>query len=545
MKQRFWFMFVTFLFITSLTLAQQPAPPVDTTAIAAIREEALKHSEVMTTLSYLTDVYGPRLTWSPEYREAAQWASGKLKEWGLQNVHFENWAPLGKGWTLKRFSAQVTSPRAFPLEAYPKAWSPSIKGTVEGEVVLFKSSLESDFEMFKGKLKGAIVLLNNARPLRAHFTADASRITDSALVKLANADVPGSRMKMDSTTIQYSVNMLQVAAKKIAFCQKEGAAVLISNAYGDDGTVFAQEASSGHVPKDLSDFYSPATSAYGEKAPTFVPQVSVASENYNRIIRMIEKGQKVRMAVTLDVAITKPDSAFNIIAEIPGTDLKNEIVMIGAHFDSWQAGTGATDNGTGSAVCLEAVRILQKLGLKPRRTIRIGLWGGEEQGLFGSHAYVSKHFAEQEGNYFSSLMGGPAAPITKKPDYEKFSVYFNNDNGTGKVRGVYMQGNEAARPIFREWLAKYNDPTAQTLSLSNTGGTDHLSFDGVGLPGFQFIQDPIDYEVRTHHMNEDVWDRGQEGDLKQASAIMAIFAYNAAMQDARFPRKPMNPSSGK
>lgn len=545
MQQRFWFTVLICLFMASIALSQQLTSSVDTTAMSAIKEEALKHSEVMKTLSYLTDVYGPRLTWSAEYREAAQWASGKMKEWGLQNVHFENWAPLGKGWTLKKFSAQVTAPRAFPLEAYPKAWSPSIKGTVEGEVVHFNASLESDFERFKGKLKGAIVLLDNARPLRAHFTPDATRMTDSALVKLANADVAVSRTGMDSSMRQYVVNMLQSTAKKFAFCQKEGAAVLISNSMGDDGTVFTLEASSGYIPNSFSDAFSSATSAYGEKAPPMVPQVSVASENYNRIIRMIEKGQKVRMAVTLDVTITKPDSAFNLIAEIPGTDLKDEIVMIGGHFDSWHAGTGATDNGTGSAVCLEAVRILQKLGLKPRRTIRIGLWAGEEQGLFGSHAYVSKHFAEQEGDYFSSMMGGPAAPITKKTDYEKFSVYFNNDNGTGKVRGVHMQGNEAVRPIFREWLAKYNDPTAQTLSLSNTGGTDHLSFDGVGLPGFQFIQDPIDYDTRTHHSNQDVWDRAQEGDLKQASALMAIFAYNAAMQDAKFPRKPMNPPAAK
>ena len=546
MKQRFWFMIVTFLFITSLVLAQQPASTVDTTTMAAIREEALKHSEVMTTLSYLTDVYGPRLTWSPEYREAAQWASSKLKEWGLQNVHFENWAPVGKGWTLKKFSAQVTAPRAFPLEAYPKAWSPSIKGTVEGEVVLFKSSLESDFEQFKGKLKGAIVLMQNARPLRAHFTPDAARFTDSALVKFANADVAGSEGRMDSTARPYVVNMMQTAARKIAFCQKEGAAVLLYNAMGDDGTVlFTDAAASGYIPKSFSDAFSPATSSYGDKSPTVVPQVSVASENYNRIMRMIEKGQKVRMAVSLDVAFTKPDSAFNIIAEIPGTDLKDEIVMIGGHFDSWHTGTGATDNGTGSAVCLEAVRILHKLGLKPRRTIRIGLWAGEEQGLYGSHAYVSKHFADQEGDYFTTLMGGAAGPITKKADYDKFSVYFNYDNGTGKVRGVYMEGNESARPFFRDWLSKYNDPTAQTLTLSKTVGTDHQSFDGVGLPGFQFIQDPIDYETRTHHSNEDVWDRAQEGDLKQASAIMAIFAYNAAMQDAKFPRKPMSPSPGK
>ena len=544
MNRRFWFTLEACMILASVAFTQQPQSTVDTTAMTAIKEEALKHSEVMTTLSYLTDVYGPRLTWSPEYREAAQWASSKLKEWGLQNVHYENLAPLGKGWTLKKFSAQVTAPRAFPLEAYPKAWSPSIKGTVEGEVVLFNASLESEFEQYKGKLKNAIVLLDRARPLQPHFKPDASRLTDSALVKLANAGITSGGMMIDSSMIQYYVNMFQTAAKKIAFCQKEGAAVLISNATGDDGTVFTGEAQSGYIPQGLSDMFNPTTSAYGEKAPKVVPQISVASENYNRIIRMMDKGQKVRMAVTLDVSMTKPDSAFNIIAEIPGSDLKDGIVMIGGHFDSWHAGTGATDNGSGTSVCMEAVRIIQKLGLKPRRTIRIGLWAGEEQGLLGSHAYVSKHFAEQDGDFISIMMGR-GGPIKKKEDFEKFSVYFNNDNGTGKVRGIYMEGNEAVRPIFREWLSKYNDPTAQTLTLSKTSGTDHMSFDAVGLPGFQYIQDWIDYETRTHHSNEDVWDRAQPEDLKQASAIMAICAYNAAMQDAKFPRKPVTPPAAK
>jgi carboxypeptidase Q len=544
MKRRFWYTIIGSLAIVSASLAQQSPSTVDTTTMSAIKEEALKRSEVMTTLSYLTDVYGPRLTWSPEYREAAQWVSGKLKEWGLQNVHFENWAPVGKGWTLKKFSAQVTAPRAFPLEAYPKAWSPAIKGTVEGEVVRFNANLESEFEKYKGKLKGAIVLLDNARPLNARFKPDANRLTDSALVRLANSGISGGQMNIDSSMIQYYVNMMQVSAKKIAFCQKEGAAVLLSNAGGDDGTVFTGEAASGYVPKGLSDLFNANTAAYGEKAPVVVPQISVASENYNRIIRMMEKGQKVRMAIALDVVMSKPDSSFNIVGEIPGTDLKDEIVMVGGHFDSWHAGTGATDNATGTAACMEAVRIIQKLGLKPRRTIRIGLWGGEEQGLLGSRAYVSKHFAEQEGDFLSAMMG-KAGPVTKKAEFDKLSVYFNHDNGTGRFRGVYMQGNEAVRTIFRDWLSKYNDPTAQTLTLANTSGTDHLSFDGVGLPGFQFIQDPIDYDTRTHHSNQDVWDRVQEADMKQASAIMAIFAYNAAMQDAKFPRKPVAPPAGK
>jgi carboxypeptidase Q len=535
---------IAMLVLASSSVFAQPARPVvDTTTMAAIKNEALKNSQVMQTLSFLCDVYGPRLTWSPEYKQAAQWASGKLKEWGLQDVHFENWAPIGKGWTLKKFSAQVTAPKAFPLIAYPKAWSPSTDGTVRGELVYLKAGSDAELDSFKGKLKDAIILLDAQRPLRAHFQADASRLTDSALVRYANAEASAASGMPDSAMIQYYIRMMQFSAKKIAFCQKEGAAVIINNANGDDGTVFTDAAASGYVPQGLSDLFSASTSSYGDKAPTVVPQVSVAAEDYNRIMRMIDKGQKVSAEINLEVSMTKPDSAFNIVAEIPGTDLKDEIVMIGGHFDSWHAGTGATDNGTGTAVCMEAVRIIQKLGLKPRRTIRIGLWGGEEQGLLGSRAYVAKHLAEQDGDFISAMMGR-GGPIKKKAEFDKFSVYFNNDNGTGKVRGVWMQGNEAVRPIFREWLAKYNDPTAQTLSLSNTGGTDHLSYDGVGLPGFQFIQDPIDYNARTHHSNEDVWDRAQDGDLKQASAMMAIFAYNAAMQPEMFPRKPA-PAMGK
>lgn len=542
MRTRSLFVIALCLVLSSIAFPQPVHPTVDTTALTAIRDEALNHSQVMQTLSYLSDVYGPRLTWSPEYREAAQWTSTKLKEWGLQNVHYENWAPLGKGWTLKKFSAQVTSPRAFPLIAIPKAWSPSTDGPVHGQVIYLKAGLESDLDAFKGKLKGAIVLLDAPRPLRPHFQADASRLPDSALVKLANADVAPGQTLPDSAMMQYYVKMMQFSAKKIAFCEKEGAAVILNNAGGDDGTVFTGEASSGYVPQGLSDLFNPNTSAYGEKAPRIVPQISVATENYNRIIRMMDKGEKVTADIDIEVSMTKADSAFNIIAEIPGTDLKDEIVMIGGHFDSWHAGTGATDNGTGSAVCLEAVRILEKLGLKPRRTIRIGLWAGEEQGLFGSRAYVARHFAEQDGDFLSIMMG-KGGPIKKKAEYDKLSVYFNDDNGTGKFRGIYLQGNEAARPIFRDWFGKYNDPTAQTITLSNTGGTDHLSFDGVGLPGFQFIQDWIDYNARTHHSNMDVWDRAQEGDLKQASAIMAIFAYNAAMMPEMFPRKAMTQST--
>jgi hypothetical protein len=278
---------------------------------------------------------------------------------------------------------------------------------------------------------------------------------------------------------------------------------------------------------------------YDENAPKIPVQIVVAAEHYNRIVRMIQKGSSVKLAIHLEAEFYKDQPGMNIVGEIPGSDLKDEVVMIGGHFDSWHGATGATDNGTGSASCIEAMRILTSLGVKPRRTIRIALWGGEEEGLLGSKEYVAGHFGERD-----TAQGSTLGQIKRKPEYEKLYVYFNNDNGTGRVRGVYMQGNEATRPIFRAWLGPFADMDASTLTIENTGGTDHLSFDAIGLPGFQFLQDNIDYETRTHHSNMDVFDRVQENDLKQASVIMAAFAYDAAMRDGSFPRKPIPQAGG-
>jgi carboxypeptidase Q len=563
---------VVLMWCSSL-LAQGTLPPrekIDTTAIAQIKDEGMNRSQVMEILSYLTDVYGPRLTGSPEYKQAADWASAKLRQWGVQNVHYEKWGPFGKGWTLKRFSANLTEPRAFPLIAYPKAWSLGTRGTVEGEVIYLNARSDSELATYQGKLEGKFVLISDPRELKAHFQPEGWCLADSSLLKLANADIPtpgqqrrrfppmqqlspaarDSVMRMifrqfmpnaDSITIERAIEVQRMAPKKLELCQSEGAVAVLDEGRGDDGTLFVQSAV---VPQPPGTPYYLRVNPYSENAPKLVPQVTVAAEHYNRMIRMIQKGQKLEMEMDLDVEFTPVDSSFNIIGEIPGTDLKDEVVMIGGHFDSWHAGTGATDNGTGSAVCMEAMRILESLGLKPRRTIRIGLWGGEEEGLLGSRAYVSRHLGEREGGAMG-VFGGVSGNIKTKPEYEKFSVYFNNDNGTGKVRGVYMQGNEAARPIFRAWLEPFASTGASTLTLSNTGGTDHLSFDAIGLPGFQFIQDPIEYEARTHHTNMDVCDRAQEGDLKQAAVIMASFAYNAATRDEKFPRKPMpQPTSG-
>lgn len=538
MKRLFGFIIIGIL-VTQCSFAQIAMEKTDTVAINKIKDEGMDRSQVMEILSYLTDVYGPRLTGSPEYNQAAEWVKQKLTSWGLQNVYFDKWGPFGKGWSLKRFSASVLEPMAFPVIAYPKAWTPGLKGTVRGNVVYLDAKNEADLEKYKGKLKGAFVLISDLREIKAHLDPEGIRLTDADLLKLANAGLPVQPQRRgapnsDSARIANFLRGNQLVGKKLEFCLKEGAAVAIDGGRGDGGTIFVSAAS---VPQPASVPFGQRVSPYDEKAPAIVPQVTVAGEHYNRMVRAIQKGQKIKMEMNLEVEFTKPDSAFNIIAEIPGTDLKDEVVMVGGHFDSWHAGTGATDDGTGSAVCMEALRIIKTLGLQPRRTIRIGLWAGEEQGLLGSRAYVKKHFGEREGG-ITTFMGGGGNLVTKA-EHAKLSVYFNHDNGTGKFRGVYMQGNEAVRPIFQAWLAPFASMGASTLTLSNTGGTDHLAYDAVGLPGFQFIQDPVEYDTRTHHSNMDVYDRVQEEDMRQASVIMAAFAYNAAMRDAMFPRKPM------
>ncbi len=526
-----------------MAVAQPMAESVDTAIVSKIKDEGTNRSKVMEYASYLTDVYGPRLTWSPEYRRGADWVSGELKKLGLTNITYDYWKPIGKGWTLKKFSANMIAPVATPLIAFPKAWSPGLRGTVKGPVVVMKAQNADELNAYKGKLKNAYVFLGDPREVPAWMTAPGKRMTDSELLAMANS--PGGagrmgRMMRDSSALKRFVDQANFNAERSEFCMKEGAAMIVDGARGDGGTMFVAAASVPRKVENIAEMFGGRTSPYAPDAPEILPQVSLAAEHYNRIVRMVEKGEKVQLEMQLDVAWAKPDSGFNIIAELPGTDLKDEVVMIGGHFDTWHAGTGATDNSSGTAVCLEALRIMQTLGLKPRRTIKIGLWGGEEQGLYGSREYVAEALAErQSSDMLGMMMGRNSGPLVKKAGYEKFSVYFNNDNGTGRVRGVYMQGNEAVRPIFQALLKAANDPTAQTLTIDNTSGTDHLSFDGAGLPGFQFIQDPVEYDTRTHHSNMDLYERLQTDDMKQAAVMMAIFAYHASVRDGLYPRKPM------
>ena len=574
MKPRFVLMMVPLVIMAQVLLGQTALESIDTTVINRIKEEGMQRSQVMDLISSMTDVYGPRLTGSPEYKEAALWAKATLESWGLQNVRLDEWGPFGKGWSLKSFSASVMEPRAFPLIAYPKAWSPGTRGTLKAEVVHLNVHEESDFEKYKGALKGKIVLISELRDVEAHFKAQAERLTDEDLLKLANAG-PGPRRQgrrmprmdfdkmtpeertvamyelgrqympdADSVTImrrvQQWVRNMTVGPKMLKFCQDEGAVAVFDAGQGDGGTLWVAGA---NVPRDTGQAPGQGVSAYSEKAPRNIPQVTVATEHYNRMVRILQKGKKVTVELKLDVEWTPVQPGINVLAEFPGTDLKDEIVVVGGHFDSWHAGTGATDDATGCGAAMEAVRILKALDIKPRRTIVVGLWGGEEQGLLGSRAYVSKYLAEREGGDGMSAMAGGSGELKKKEAYEKFSVYFNHDNGTGKFRGVYLQGNEAARPIFRSWLEPFKAMGASTLTYSTTGGTDHLSFDAVGLPGFQFIQDPVEYDSRTHHSNMDVYERVQGEDMKQAATIMAAFIYNASMADDLFPRKPEEPAA--
>jgi carboxypeptidase Q len=531
--------------------AKDPNDPIE-----KIKDEGMNRSQVMQTLSYLSDVIGPRLTASPNMKRANEWTRDQLTKWGLQNAHLESWGPFGRGWSLKRFSAQVTEPQAFPVIAYPKAWSPGLSAPLTSDVVYFDARSEADLEKFKGKLKGKIVLTAATRDVKALFEAPGTRLTDKDLLALADAPDPrpagGNRGNFGGG----NRGAFQFAAAKQRFFDQEGAALLIDpSTRGDGGTLFVQSATMVPPAAD-APAGTPPVRLYDKNAKV-LPQMVMAIEHYNRIVRMVQAGEPVKLTVDLDVAFQDADlMGYNTIAEIPGTDLKDEVVMLGGHMDSWHSGTGATDNAAGVSVAMEAVRIIQALGLKPRRTIRVALWSGEEQGLLGSRAYVAQHFGSMQAAQTSStaaanpgnnaMGGGGGAPQTtpapqtlvKKPEYETLSGYFNLDNGTGKIRGVYLQGNEGVRALFRQWLAPFKDMGANTLTFSNTGGTDHLAFDAIGLPGFQFIQDEIEYDTRTHHSNQDVYDRIQADDMKQAATIMAAFVYNTAMRAEKLPRKP-------
>ncbi|HEY0701681.1 MAG TPA: M20/M25/M40 family metallo-hydrolase [Candidatus Acidoferrales bacterium] len=504
---------------TSAATADAAAPAAsavpdkpDYDAIYKLKDEGFSRSKVMEIESYLTDVYGPRLTNSPNVKAAAEWTTKQMNDWGLANVKTEAWEPFGRGWSNEHFFAQMTTPRPFILIGYPKAWTPGTNGLVTGEVVYAPIANEADMAKFKGQLSGKMVMTQVPDPVLPHFEADAKRYTDAELADLASFQIPGGVDKAREDRIAQFRATRELQAKIMKFFLDEGVVAWLEDQRGDDGTVFAQQGGS-RDPKD----------------PPACTRVALAAEHYGRLYRLLEK--KIPVTVTMDIENKFYDndlSSFNITGEIPGTDKADEVVMLGGHFDSWQAGTGATDNGAGSAVMLEAIRILKASGLKMRRTVRVGLWTGEEEGLLGSRAYVKAHFGDPE-------------TMKLTPEQAKLDAYYNIDNGTGKIRGVYLQGNEAVAPIFTAWMEPFHNLGMTTLSIRNTGGTDHLSFNAVGLPGFQFIQDPMDYDSRTHHSNMDLYERVQEADMKQMAVIVASFVYMTANRPDMIPRKPLPP----
>jgi hypothetical protein len=511
-----------------------PQPPQDNpdqNVINRIKEEAQKHSHIMETVGHMTDVIGPRLTGSPNLKKAEQYATDKLRECGITNVHLEPWGPFGRGWSLEDFSAKMIAPDFSSLIAYPKAWSPGTNGTVRGEVVFLNAKTLEDLGNYKGKLEGKIVLFSPARAVAPNFQPEPHRTTDDELLKLEDARPPGESPRSGMNPERRAE--VDLIFNKWRLVYSEGAAAVLEPGRGDAGTVYV---TSAIIPPAAGAPFDKRTNPWDVSKPTVIPQVVIAAEQYNRIIRLVTRHVPVEMEVTIKARFYDQDTmSYNVIGEIPGSDLKDEVVMIGGCIDSWHAGTGATDNAAGVAVALEVMRILKTLDLKPRRTVRIGLWSAEEQGAFGSRAYVAEHF----GKRANAAIEQSAPPrLELKTEYEKFSCYFNLDYGTGKIRGIFLQGNEAVRPIFRAWLAPFKDMGASTTSISNIG-SDQVSFDEIGLPGFGFIRDFMEGTTRTGHTNMDVYDHVLEDDLKQAAVIAASFIYNAAMRAEKLPRKPL------
>jgi len=488
--------------------AQTDWGSLDPAVVGKFQDEASQHSHIMEVFGYLTDVYGPRLTNSPNIREAAAYAENTLTSWGLSNVHEETWGPFGRGWSNELLEASEIAPRHFPLIAYPKAWTPGTDGTVTAEAVYARIEKEENFSAYRGKFRDKFVLTAPMRTIEAQFEAPAHRFTDQELADMAQPRSP--KPPLDKAALDRQRKQQEFNAKLVKFLTEEGAAAWLEPSSHDGGTITVMAGGSRN-PKD---------------APV-LPRLAVAVEHYGRILRTLEKNIPVTLQIHIENKFYDDNlDSFNVVAEIPGTEKPGEVVMLGAHLDSWAAGTGATDDAAGSAVVMEAMRLLKTCNVKMRRTVRLALWTGEEEGLLGSRAYVREHFADRQ-------------TMELKPDDAKLSAYFNVDNGTGKIRGIYLQGNEAVRPVFEKWMEPFKAMGMSTLSARGTNGTDHDSFDEVGLPGFQFIQDPIEYETRTHHTNMDLYERIQEADLKQLAVIAASFAYMTANATELLPRKPL------
>jgi carboxypeptidase Q len=524
----------------------QPATEnLDLAMYQRIRDEGLNDSHVMEFATALMDGIGPRLTGSPNAMKANEWTRDTLTKIGLENAHIEDWGEFGLGWQQLNTWARMVTPDTAVLIVQATPWSPSTNGPVTGDVVYVKIDSEKDLDQYRGKLAGKVVLFGAMRPVPPVDKPLFERYTDEELAKIAEYPVNGNAGAFPpdlQARIHAYIERMKLVDKVAQFFADEKVAAVIEpsrdgkNGGGSGGTFFDDNgATLGRTP-------------YVANQRVNIPVVVAAIESYGRLYRLTQAHAPCSVQIDVETKFTGDhEHGYDTIAEIPGTDpkLKDQVVMVGGHLDSWIAGTGATDNGAGTIVAMEAVRILKALNIKPRRTIRIALWTGEEEGLFGSEGYVKQHFGYANTSTAPDQMQLPefirrkVGPLVVKPEQKLISVYFNVDNGSGKIRGIYTQGNSATAPIFAQWIAPLKDLGVTTISNRNTGGTDHLSFDAVGIPGFQFIQDPLDYESRTHHSNEDVYERLQAGDLKQIATVEAIFLYNAAQRDQMMPRKPL------
>ena len=531
----------------------QPSEKLDYAAIAQIRDEGLARSQAMETLFWLTDRYGPRVTGTPAFEEAGAWTMKKMTEWGLSNVHREEW-DFGRSWSLVRFSAHLVEPQVQPLIGLPKTWSTGTEGPVTAEVVRTTIASEADLAKYKGQLRGKVVLAQPSRAVRMLEGPFIVRMDGDLAKEAETTPIPAQRGRGPSTgsgqggrggaaaesgrggtpatpddpndpaNAGGGRGAAQQFQQRLQQFYKEEGVVAIFDRGSDADT--ANMGSSLSVNQQHPDGGTIFPGTVNRTAAAGVPQVTLAVEHYNRMVRLIEHGVPVKVELDVKVQFHENAKGFNFVGEIPGTDLAGEVVLLGAHFDSHSFATGATDNATGSTAMLEAVRIIKALGLKPRRTIRVALWGGEEQGLLGSRAYALAHF------------GNPQS-MELKPEHAKLSASFNLDNGTGKIRGIWMQSNLAVRPIFEQWVAPLADLGVTILGPRSVASTDHSSFDNLGLPAFQFVQDRLEYNARTHHSNMDTYDRVQRDDLVQQATVVAVFAYNAAMRDEKLPRKSL------
>jgi carboxypeptidase Q len=506
--------------------------PVDLGTISRIKQEGLTNSQVMDHVSWMSDVYGPRLTGTPQMQQASEWAMKRMTEWGFTNVHQERFA-FGQGWKVERFSAHLIEPQVQPIIGFPRTYSPSTKGPVTGEAMRVDIRSEADFAKYAGKLRGKIVLPQATRAVRMLQDRVLLRMNEKDIAEANTLPVPeAAAAGRGGAGGQGAAGF---ADKLAQFYVTEGVAALLERGSDSDMSAGGSDLSWQTQRVDGGTIFPGSGGSRDPKAAPGVPSATIAVEHYNRMVRVLDKGVPVKVEVNIQTTfypeVAGTPNGINTIGEIAGTDLADEVVILGAHYDSHPYATGATDNATGSTAMMEAARIIKSLGLRPRRTIRVALWGAEEQGLLGSRAYVAQHF-------------GSAADATVKPAHGKLAAYFNLDNGTGKIRGIWGQGNLGAMLLFRQWIEPVKDLGVEIIGPRSVSSTDHSSFENAGLPGFQFVQERLEYNSRTHHSNMDFVDRVQRDDLVQQATVSAVFAWYAANWPDKLPRKAVAAKSG-